>query len=496
MSEIPLLTAAELRRRLEEAEETLRAIREGEIDALVIRREKEDEILTLEGPESYRSFMEAMTLGAAVLDSAFHLVYANRALSDMLGHGSEHLQAAGLFNVLDAANAMVLRRMTESAANGRRSAELRLKDPSGQPRHLLATATPLRLGATSGIAVTFTDVTERVRAAEAEAAEQAARAVIASANEAVVVCDASGTITHINPAVHALTALEPVGRRFDEALTLTFPATGPFTDAHDLLEKVRAGYSARGVEAFLPDAPRVKDVLVSAAPLVGIGIVRGGCVVTLVDLSARKAAERQQALLMGELDHRVRNTLALVLSICTLTGHNAQTVEEFQRAFVARVEALAATHTLLARKSWTGLSVGDVAAAELAPFVQADGDRLFLTGLSATVTPQAAVALGLIFHELATNAAKYGALSNREGRVEISGGRVAETGGLEIVWTERAGPPVAPPTRTGFGRTVITRSLSYSSGGAQIDFGPEGVVCTLRIPRSDLTDETPRGGTA
>ncbi|MBA4789853.1 MAG: PAS domain-containing protein [Rhizobiales bacterium] len=489
MSEIQLLTSAELRRRLEEAEETLRAIREGEIDALVIRREKVDEILTLEGPESYRSFLEAMTLGAAVLDSAFQLIYANRALADMLGHPGEDLQGDGLFNLLDKASAATLRQMAENAAEGRRSSELHLRDRTGHVRHLLATTTALRLGATSGIAVTFTDVTERVRAAEAEAAEQAARAVIASANEAVVVCDASGTITHINPAVHALTDLQPVGRRFDEALKLTFPGTSPFTDARDLLEKVRAGHSARGIEAVLPEAPRVKDVLVSAAPLVGTGIARGGCVVTLVDLSARKAAERQQALLMGELDHRVRNTLALVLSICTLTGHNAETVADFQRAFVARVEALAATHTLLARKSWTGLSVEDVAAAELAPFVQADTDRLALAGLGATVTPQAAVALGLIFHELATNAAKYGAFSNREGRVEITGTRPAEGGGLEIVWAERDGPPVAAPTRTGFGRTVITRSLSYSSGGARIDFAPDGVVCTLRIPGSDLTDE-------
>ena len=114
--------------------------------------------------------------------------------------------------------------------------------------------------------------------------------------------------------------------------------------------------------------------------------------------------------------------------------------------------------------------------------------RLELAGLDVTVTPQAAVALGLIFHELATNAAKYGALSNPDGRILIAGRR-GEDGSLALQWTERNGPPVTPPTRSGFGRTVITRSLSYSDGGAEMDFLPEGVVCRIRLPKADLTDE-------
>ncbi|OYZ99004.1 MAG: hypothetical protein B7X99_09570 [Rhizobiales bacterium 17-65-6] len=477
--------AEELRLRLEEAEETLRAIREGEIDALVIRREQEDEVLTLEGPESFRTFMEAMNLGAAALDSSLRLIYANAALADILGHSPEALQVSGLFAALDTDSADRLRGVVEAARDGRESTELRLPG-AGADRLLLATATPLQLGATSGIAVTFADLTERLRAARAEAAEQTARAVISSANEAVIVCDADGLITHINPAVHALCAGQPVGRPFDQALTFAFPETAPFRTGRDLLDAVRCGHSVRGVEAALPDAPKVKDVLISAAPLVGTS--DGGCVVTLVDLSQRKAAERQQTLLLGELDHRVRNTLALVLSISTLTGHNATTVEDFQRAFVARIEALAATHTLLSRKAWTGLSIADVVAAELAPYVQMETGRLDISGLDVTVTPQAAVALGMIFHELATNAVKYGALSAPAGRISIAGTR-REGGALAIRWAETGGPAVVPPSRSGFGRTVITRSLSYSDGGAEIHFPSEGVICTIRLPRGDLTEE-------
>lgn len=475
----------ELRRRLEEAEETLRAIREGEIDALVIRREQSEEVFTLEGGESYRSFMEAMTMGAAALDSTLKLLYANKALCELLGRPSEQLQRDGLFAALDPESEDILADLARAASAGQRTAEIHLVG-EGRDRHLLASAAPLRIGLSSGIAITFTDLTERVRATAAEAADKASRAVIASANEAVVVCDGAGIITHANPAAEDICDRPPVGRPFEQAFPLVFPEGAAFCSGADLLALAAQGQSVRGVEAAIKDAPKVKDVLISAAPLVMGGEDGKGVVVTLIDLSQRKAAERQQQLLMGELDHRVRNTLALVLSISTLTGYNAKTVEDFQRAFVGRIEALAATHTLLAGKAWSGLSIEDVVIAELAPYVSRDGGRLDLEGLQVTVAPQAAVALGLVFHELVTNAVKYGALSIQEGRIRIQGRPSADGRTLEIVWTESGGPPVAPPTRSGFGRTVITKSLAYSDGGADIRFDPAGVVCLLRVPKVEL----------
>ncbi|MEW6257486.1 MAG: HWE histidine kinase domain-containing protein [Pseudomonadota bacterium] len=482
----------DLRRRLEEAEETLRAIREGEIDALVIRRAQSDEVFTLEGGDSYRSFMEAMTLGAAALDASLKLLYANKALCEILDCSSEQLHSGGLFAALDAQSGRILAALAEAAVAGQCTAEIHVVG-EGRDRHLLASAAPLRLGLTSGVAITFTDLTERVRATAAEAAEKASRAVIASANEAMVVCDGAGTITHANPAAEEIRDQALVGRGFEEAFPLMFADGIAFRSAADLLALAAEGQSVRGVEAALKDAPKVKDVLISAAPLVMGGESSKGVVVTLIDLSERKAAERQQQLLMGELDHRVRNTLALVLSISTLTGYNAKTVEDFQRAFVGRIEALAATHTLLAGKAWSGLSIEDVVIAELAPYVSRDAGRLDISGLKVTVAPQAAVALGLVFHELVTNAVKYGALSVQEGRIRIEGRPSAGGRTLEIVWTESGGPPVLPPTRLGFGRTVITKSLAYSDGGADIRFEPSGVVCSIRVPNVELgtADPTP-----
>ena len=125
-----------------------------------------------------------------------------------------------------------------------------------------------------------------------------------------------------------------------------------------------SGAAVQGLEAYAAKAPRTKDLLVSAAPLSPEGAI-SGCVITMVDLSQRKAAEKHQNLLMGELDHRVKNTLTLVLSILDRTRE--ESIDEFKKSFSARIHALAATHNLLSRSSWSGLTIGEVVTTELAP---------------------------------------------------------------------------------------------------------------------------------
>jgi two-component sensor histidine kinase len=236
----------------------------------------------------------------------------------------------------------------------------------------------------------------------------------------------------------------------------------------------------------------VKDYLVSAAPLRIAGDCISGAVVTMVDLSQRKAAEKQQNLLMRELDHRVKNTLALVISISDRTASNTDTVQAFQKAFSGRIEALAATHTLLLANSWSSLELGDIVMSELAPFIEATADQVTIEGLDVAVTPRAAIDFGLIAHELTTNAVKYGALSQQGGHVAVRAiGRNDEANGAFVLeWRESGGPPVTPPQRTGFGHTVIARSLEYSGGNAQFDFDPSGLVCRISLPSEDLCRRT------
>jgi len=392
----------------------------------------------------------------------------------------------------DPDTAATIRNLVAAAGTGKQTAAIK-RSQNGVDQHLLVSSSSLRLGLTGCIAVTFTDITERVRAAATEESELIARAVIASANEAVVVCDRAGIITHINSAVLAICEEVPIGKPFSEAVPLVFAdLTGLLRD-DDLLALAVSGHPVQGMEARAPQAPQAKDLLVSAAPLIVGGEHIRGSVVTMVDLSQRKAAERQQSLLMAELDHRVRNTLTLVMSICSRSAHKDDTVESFQKAFMGRIQALAATHTLLAEKSWSDVTIEEVLLAELAPYTSLVAGHTDLAGLGIFISPRGATALGLVFHELTTNAVKYGALSSASGRLTVNAAIVdAETPddnrvSVVIDWIETGGPPVKPPERRGFGETIMSRSLSYApDGGTEMAFRTEGVRCRIRVPRQDV----------
>ncbi|XAZ26307.1 sensor histidine kinase (plasmid) [Sinorhizobium sp. B11] len=173
------------------------------------------------------------------------------------------------------------------------------------------------------------------------------------------------------------------------------------------------------------------------------------------------------------------------MSISNRTASTEDTIEGFRKAFSGRIHALAATHNVLADRSWSSILLTEILAAELAPYVSDLGAKLKISGEDVEILPRAAIAFGLVIHELATNAVKYGALSNDHGRIEIVVRR--EAAFIEVCWTEIGGPPVTPPTRKGFGDTVINRSLQYSpNGGAKLDFYPEGLRCAIRVPVEDV----------
>ena len=180
--------------------------------------------------------------------------------------------------------------------------------------------------------------------------------------------------------------------------------------------------------------------MISAAPLVVSGERTQGCVVTLINLSQRKAAERRQTLLMGELDHRVKNTLAMVLAISARTASHERTIEDFQKSFSGRIQALAATHTLLSNASWENLQIKDVLSVELAPYATLSSGRISMEGLDISVDFQTAVSLGLVFHELTTNAVKYGALSTRAGKLSVRRIGLLDDGALQIEWEDATAP--------------------------------------------------------
>lgn len=205
----------------------------------------------------------------------------------------------------------------------------------------------------------------------------------------------------------------------------------------------------------------------------------------------REAARARQDVLIAELDHRVKNTLATIQSLVKYSAASAASLETFTRTVQMRLHAMARTHDLLTLARWEGAVLATIVEAEAAPYGGAK--RVKLDGPAVTLKPKAALSLALAIHELATNAAKYGALSVPEGRVEVAWDVRHETQSLVFAWRERGGPPVASPTRRGFGRTLLERSLAYEvDGRVTLEFARDGFVCVAELPLGQLVREPER----
>jgi two-component sensor histidine kinase len=194
------------------------------------------------------------------------------------------------------------------------------------------------------------------------------------------------------------------------------------------------------------------------------------------DATERRRAESHQRLLVNELNHRVKNTLAIVQGLAQQSFKGADVPRDLRRAFEARLAALSSAHNLLTQANWEAASMRAIVDEAVAPY--ADGGRISLEGPDLALPPKTAISLALAVHELGTNASKYGALSNAEGRVAIRWG--AEGDRVRFEWRESGGPLVTEPTSRGFGTRMIERGLTAEFGGeARIDFRPTGVVCTV-----------------
>lgn len=214
-----------------------------------------------------------------------------------------------------------------------------------------------------------------------------------------------------------------------------------------------------------------------------------GWVASVTDINARKQAELRQKLLVAELNHRVKNTLATVQSIAHHTLTDAADIDR-REAFEARLIALARTHDTLTRSGWEGVPLRELVSRALGAF-RAAGERdigFSLDGPDLQIQPKAALALAMAFHEMATNASKYGAWSIRSGQISVSWDLTDQPQPhmLRLRWAETGGPPVRRPDRQGFGLTLIERDLSRElEGQVAIAFDPAGLVCTIDIPLPD-----------
>ena len=203
---------------------------------------------------------------------------------------------------------------------------------------------------------------------------------------------------------------------------------------------------------------------------------------TALDISKRKEADERQVLLAREVDHRARNALAVIQSIIRLT--RAKTVDDYVQAIEGRIKALARAHTLLSDSRWHGADLATLVTEELAPY--RGGDKITIRGPDISLQPATAQGLALAVHELATNAAKHGALSSPSGKITLDWQLHSDA--LALNWAETGGPVIGSPSSRSFGLKVIIASIEQQLGGkAAFDWNPKGLRCAFSIPRSELT---------
>ncbi len=211
-----------------------------------------------------------------------------------------------------------------------------------------------------------------------------------------------------------------------------------------------------------------------------------GLVGVSIDITERKRDEERLRLMVNELNHRVKNTLATVQSITSQTLRGGDPA--VQRTLEGRLQALAAVHDVLTRESWKEAYLREVIESALAPYGVQDSARFQIAGQPIRVQPRVAVATSLALHELATNAIKYGALSTQNGRVAVTWKIVDDAEPrLHMTWVERGGPAVVTPIVRSFGTRLIERGLAQDLGGtARLDFNEEGITCTIDAKLSEV----------
>ena len=251
---------------------------------------------------------------------------------------------------------------------------------------------------------------------------------------------------------------------------------------------------------FVRKDGRVIWLSVSSSPVRDAGGRLLYLVRVVQDITERKAAEQRNRLLIDELNHRVKNTLATVQSLASQTARGAPTPDEFRERFEGRLIALSKAHDQLTMHHWESADLRELLTGSLAPY--AGAERVVLRGEDVVLRPRAVLTLAMAFHELATNAAKYGALSASGGSVEIRWQPMRQEGDerpwLHIDWLEQGGPAVAEPQQRGFGSKLIEGSVKAELGGrASLTFAPEGLRCEFLLPLETAaieTDDRPGAG--
>lgn len=349
--------------------------------------------------------------------------------------------------------------------------------PDGTRVPFMAFPTPLydASGALGGAVNMLVDISENERA---EYVERRLASIVESSDDAIISKNLDGIITTWNRAAERLfgyLAQEAIG----QSITILIP-DGRQDEETEILERIRRG---ERIDHFETMRRRKDGTLVNISLTVSPVADESGKIVGASkiarDITEQKRKEEQIVLLAREADHRTKNLLAIAQATVHLT--HAETVTDLKAAIEGRLQALANAHALLAKSRWAGADLHELAVVELSAYVEKDNARVQIDGTSLLLESASAQAMAVALHELATNSAKYGALSISAGQVKVEW-RLERGRQVHVCWTEIGGPSVTPPSKEGFGTRAITRMIEQLNGNINFDWRVNGVICDIMIP--------------
>lgn len=427
-------------------------------------------------------FIESVSDAFYAVDRQWRIVVFNRAAEEFFGFPRRDVLGRSIWDIWPAGRDTEFGRACDRAMSQGVGTQMEAGSAFRPGRTVELRITPLRAG---GASVALTDVTERARAqAQLREAEEDYRHAAELNPQVAWTALPDGQLDRVAARWREWTGTTGLGSSYADALhpddvQRTFEVWGRSVatgEPYDIVHRVRR---TSGEHRWIRSRawPR-RDARGEIVRWYG----------TTEDIHEQTLAEEHLKLMVLELNHRVKNNLATVQALAVQTLRGTEAPEAAREAFLQRITALAAAHDILTREQWDGVGVADIASGVLQALDGA-GARVRLEGPEVRLTPKAALALSMAFHELGTNALKYGALSRPEGQVRLDWSIApAASPILELRWAESGGPAVLPPERRGFGSRLLERGLAAElSGEVTVDYERGGVRCTIRTPLESAT---------
>jgi PAS domain S-box-containing protein len=435
----------------------------------------------------FRDFFDNAAVALHIVDSTGIIQHANQTELDMLGYRADEYIGRHIaeFHYDKAALACILDELASGARLDKRPAQLICKDGSLKDV-IVSSSGNFANGEFVNTRCVTIDVSE-VKALRSTVAAQGRsfQQILDALPAAIYTTDNDGIVTYFNKAAREFAGREPIIGRDQWCVTWKLHTMDGHSLPHDrcpMAVAVKEMRPVRNVMAYAerPDGTRV-PFMPFPTPLLDDAGNMTGAINMLVDMTEVKQTESRLKLLVREIDHRGNNLLAVISAAVNLT--DADDVPAFRKAVLGRIQALANSQRLLSQSHWQRAKLRDMFNGELAPYGK---ERCMIEGDDIELKPAIAQAFAIVIHELATNAAKYGALSEPGGRVAISW--LVENDELKVCWSERGGPQIsARPQRKGFGTTAVSATVKYTMHGRlDVEWLPDGLRCVISLPCSRL----------